>query len=98
MKTKKGSDWTWTMARPLGASGKTAIDADGGGDTQADAATQGPRIVSRQALFTPSSSTFPLYRIPALAALNSSHVIAFAEARDKHVTSQAICLGYCVDF
>jgi sialidase-1 len=43
-----------------------------------------PTIAARQNLFKPTKAT-PLYRIPALAVLNASHVVAFAEARDKHV-------------
>ena len=48
------------------------------------AAAAAPQIAARQDVFVPSKAT-PLYRIPALAALNATHVVALAEARAAHV-------------
>ena len=40
-------------------------------------------IVNTTKLFLPERDGFPLFRIPSLAKINATHIVAFAEGRGK---------------
>lgn len=40
-------------------------------------------ITNTTKLFVPDRDGFPLFRIPSLAKINATHIVAFAEGRGK---------------